>query len=152
MIFFMIVSFFHFSEFFFTALSKPRSLGLDLFLLNHSPAYNFALVIAVIEYVIEVKWFPHLKLYHSLSMLGLLICIVGESIRKTAILTAKSNFDHRLKTYKDKDHVLVTHGIYSWSRHPAYVGWFYWAIGTQVSLRSSSQSFFISVFFKLTRL
>ena len=27
---------------------------------------------------------------------------------------------------------LVTHGIYSLSRHPSYAGWFYWSIGTQL--------------------
>ncbi|CAG2182503.1 unnamed protein product, partial [Oppiella nova] len=32
-------------------------------------------------------------------------------------------------------HVLVTHGIYAFCRHPSYVGWFYWSIGTQVSHR-----------------
>ncbi|XP_074604294.1 isoprenylcysteine carboxylmethyltransferase ste14 [Brevipalpus obovatus] len=143
--FFMIVSFFHFSEFFVTALSKPRSLGSDLFLLNHSPAYNFALLIAIIEFVIEVKWFPYLKLYPSISLLGVLICIAGESVRKTAILTARSNFDHRLKTHKEKGHVLVTHGIYSWSRHPAYVGWFYWAIGTQVLLLNPVSLIFYAI-------
>lgn len=34
---------------------------------------------------------------------------------------------------KNAGHVLVTHGVYSIFRHPSYVGWFYWSIGTQVS-------------------
>lgn len=30
--------------------------------------------------------------------------------------------------------MLVTHGIYSVLRHPAYFGYFWWAVGTQVLL------------------
>lgn len=29
---------------------------------------------------------------------------------------------------------MVTNGVYSWFRHPSYVGWFYWSIGTQIVL------------------
>mmetsp|Transcript_1912 Transcript_1912/g.5988 ORF Transcript_1912/g.5988 Transcript_1912/m.5988 type:complete len:120 (-) Transcript_1912:354-713(-) len=32
------------------------------------------------------------------------------------------------------EHVLVTHGIYSVLRHPAYFGYFWWAVGTQILL------------------
>ena len=28
----------------------------------------------------------------------------------------------------------MTHGVYSHFRHPAYTGWFYWCIGTQILL------------------
>ena len=33
------------------------------------------------------------------------------------------------------DHLLITTGIYAHMRHPSYVGWFYWSVGTQVSIR-----------------
>lgn len=35
---------------------------------------------------------------------------------------------------KSGDHKLVTHGIYAFARHPSYVGWFWWSIGTQFIL------------------
>lgn len=41
-------------------------------------------------------------------------------------------FDFQVQFEKHRDHVLVTHGLYSLCRHPSYVGWFYWSIGTQV--------------------
>lgn len=41
---------------------------------------------------------------------------------------------HQVQCEKSNDHVLITHGVYSWFRHPSYVGWFYWAIGTQLIL------------------
>ena len=31
-------------------------------------------------------------------------------------------------------HRLVTHGVYAWLRHPAYFGWFWWSVGTQLLL------------------
>lgn len=33
---------------------------------------------------------------------------------------------------KAETHQLVTHGVYSIVRHPSYVGWFWWSVGTQV--------------------
>ncbi|KAF5281237.1 hypothetical protein FQA39_LY05123 [Lamprigera yunnana] len=66
--------------------------------------------------------------------MGLVICIIGEVLRKVAMLTANSNFNHLVQCEKSDDHVLVTHGVYSWFRHPSYVGWFYWSIGTQIIL------------------
>ena len=51
-----------------------------------------------------------------------------------AMITAKANFNHVVQSDKKSNHVLVTHGLYGWSRHPSYVGWFYWSIGTQVML------------------
>lgn len=76
--------------------------------------------------------FPELKKYYYISVFGLLLCIFGEVIRKSAIFTASTNFNHIVQTEKEQNHVLVTHGIYSLCRHPSYVGWFYWSIGTQV--------------------
>jgi protein-S-isoprenylcysteine O-methyltransferase len=33
-----------------------------------------------------------------------------------------------------EDHRLITRGVYNFSRHPSYVGWFYWSVGTQLVL------------------
>lgn len=131
-LFLLLLCVFHLSEFFFMVISKPKSVTSQSFLLNHSAAFNLALVLAVVEYSLEAHFVPHIKKYLFISFVGLLICIIGEIIRKTAMLTAKTNYDHLVQCHKNGGHVLVTHGIYSWSRHPAYVGWFYWSAGTQV--------------------
>lgn len=73
-----------------------------------------------------------IKRYYLVSSLGFLLCVIGEIFRKTAMITGSTNFDHIVQTEKNTKHELVTHGIYSLCRHPSYVGWFYWAIGTQV--------------------
>jgi len=67
-----------------------------------------------------------------LSVVGVLMVIGGECLRKLAMWTAGSNFNHYIRFLREDGHVLVTHGIFAVVRHPAYVGWFYWSIGTQV--------------------
>jgi protein-S-isoprenylcysteine O-methyltransferase len=50
------------------------------------------------------------------------------------MMTAKTNFNHIVQSVREDGHQLVTHGVYSLCRHPSYVGWFLWSIGTQVSI------------------
>ena len=58
----------------------------------------------------------------------------GEAMRKGAMITAMTNFHHYVQYIKKDGHQLVTHGVYGLFRHPSYVGWFYWSIGTQVCI------------------
>lgn len=129
-----ILSFFHLSECLTIALVKPRSLKLDSFLLNHSPEYHIAALVSWIEFGLEGFFFPSIKEYTLISWLGLGLCLGGEVIRKMAMITAGSNFSHKVEFRKERGHTLVTHGVYSLWRHPSYVGWFYWSIGTQLIL------------------
>jgi protein-S-isoprenylcysteine O-methyltransferase Ste14 len=73
-----------------------------------------------------------LKQITWLSATGLLMVVFGECLRKAAMFTAGSNFNHVVQNEKSDTHTLVTSGVYAWFRHPSYVGWFYWSIGTQV--------------------
>ncbi|XP_069598053.1 protein-S-isoprenylcysteine O-methyltransferase [Ranitomeya imitator] len=128
------LSFFHYSEYLITALNNPKSLSLDSFLLNHSVEYTMAAISSWLEFTIEKTIYPELKQITWLSVIGLFMVLFGESLRKSAMLTAGSNFNHIVQNEKSETHTLVTSGVYSWSRHPSYVGWFYWSIGTQVLL------------------
>nr|CAG4644263.1 EOG090X0CFU [Lepidurus arcticus] len=128
------LSFFHFSEYIVTSVIRPSRLGLDSFLLNHSPAYKAAAVASWIEFFIEIYFFPDLKALKYVTWAGLGLCIFGEVLRKGAMLTAGFHFDHLIRYEKEEGHSLITHGVYSYMRHPAYVGWFYWAIATQLIL------------------
>lgn len=80
------------------------------------------------------RW-SELKQLKWLSCVGLLMVLCGEGLRKAAMLTAGSNFNHIVQNEKAQSHVLVTSGVYSYFRHPSYVGWFYWSTGTQVRLK-----------------
>jgi protein-S-isoprenylcysteine O-methyltransferase len=47
-----------------------------------------------------------------------------------------SNFTHLVQFSKSSTHELVTGGVYRVARHPGYMGWFWWSIGTQMVLQN----------------
>lgn len=130
------MSAFHYLEFLTTALTNPANLSIDSYLLNHSMQYGFAAITSWIEYAVELWAFPSMKIFSifSISGIGVFICLFGDSLRKLAMFHAGQNFNHIVQGTKSKDHELVTHGVFSIVRHPSYVGWFLWSIGTQVIL------------------
>lgn len=129
-----IMSVFHYSEFLILALIDSNLVNTRSFMLNHSPEYTFAAVFSWVEFFVETYFWPFLKQYFWISFIGCLICICGEILRKTAMINAGRNFNHLVQFKKSKEHILVTSGTYRWFRHPSYVGWFYWSIGTQIVL------------------
>ncbi|KAJ8884476.1 hypothetical protein PR048_016333 [Dryococelus australis] len=128
------LTFFHFSEFLAIALTNPKNACVDSFLLNHSWEYGAAALGSWAEFLLEVWLFPRFKRHPYITFLGAFLCFGSEVLRKLAIFTAKINFSHVVQNEQEEGHQLVTHGIYSWFRHPSYVGWFYWSIGTQLIL------------------
>ncbi|RWS24039.1 protein-S-isoprenylcysteine O-methyltransferase-like protein [Leptotrombidium deliense] len=133
-IYLTVLCFFHFSEYFTVSVVNPKTLSLNSFLLNHSREYTAAAIISWVEFLFESHFFPRLKLFWWFSVFGLFLCVSGEVIRKAAMITAGANFNHVIQSYREEGHVLVTHGIYSICRHPSYVGWFLWSVGTQIIL------------------
>lgn len=129
-----VLSFFHFSEYMTTAVIKPKSLKLDSFLLNHSAEYGIAAASSWLEFFLELSVLPSMKELYIIRWLGLLLCFGGEVMRKLAMFTAGSNFNHIVQQKREEGHQLVTHGVYAICRHPSYVGWFWWSIGTQLVL------------------
>ncbi|KAG0093771.1 hypothetical protein BGZ93_001911 [Podila epicladia] len=125
---------FHSMEYIAIALFNPTKLKLDSFLLNHSPEYTMATASGVIEFLIELYFFPGLKTFGLLNKIGLVMVIVGQVARTLAMFSAKSNFSHHVEYYKEEHHVLVTDGIYSLLRHPSYFGFYYWALGSQLMM------------------
>ena len=130
----MAMSFFHWSEYVTTAIFNARSLCLDSFLLNHSWEYCVAAVFSWLEFWGEYYLFPSFKTLRVFFWVGLVMVVMGETLRKVAMFTAGSNFTHQVQVLKRPNHTLVTTGVYSLSRHPSYMGWFYWSVGTQIML------------------
>lgn len=130
-IYFLCMATFHYTEYLTIAWSNPRSLSTDTFMLNHSLAYILAAVTSWIEFCIEVYFWPWLKQSTWPLVAGIAICVAGEILRKLAIITANTNFNHIVQFRKVDGHTLVTHGVYKYMRHPSYAGWFWWSIGTQ---------------------
>ena len=85
----IMLSFFHFSEYFTTALFKGSTLSFDCvsplmsdclsiiipaaYILNHSTAYTAAAVASWVEFWIEWYFFPSLKAPTLLSFLGIIV-------------------------------------------------------------------------------
>ncbi|XP_054009907.1 protein-S-isoprenylcysteine O-methyltransferase [Hylaeus anthracinus] len=131
-----ILAIFHYSEFLSIAWINPSTLSIDSFILNHSVAYGVAACSSWIEFIVERQYFPLMKQASSISYFGLILCICGEILRKLAMFTAKHNFNHIVQSEKMDNHELITYGVYRLCRHPSYVGWFYWSIGTQLILQN----------------
>ncbi len=135
-LFTIILSIFHLSEYISVALWCPRTLNLNSFLLNHSTQYHIAIGLAYLEYFIEKSYFfPNGIRYHWIMIIiGLIMVISGEYLRKLAMYTAQQSFSHLIEDKPNDEHRLITNGIYEIFRHPSYVGWFLWACGTQILL------------------
>ncbi|VDN55274.1 unnamed protein product [Dracunculus medinensis] len=125
------VSFFHYGEFLVTAIANRHDLNSSSYLLDHSKAYWFAQGASCIEYGIECYLIPMIKL-NLISYIGLILVIIGDTVRKLAMLHAQGGFTHLIAIERRPNHELVTNGIYSFMRHPGYLGWLIWCIGTQI--------------------
>ena len=92
---------------------------------------------ALIETVITSYFFPAWQARvnpPSTIALGVIMIAIGQSVRSVAMKQAGTNFNHQVQSRKSEGHELVTTGLYSHFRHPAYFGFFWWGLGTQVVL------------------
>ncbi|PON50256.1 Protein-S-isoprenylcysteine O-methyltransferase [Parasponia andersonii] len=130
---FLAIVFFHSSEYLLAVAfhGRPNVTLASLLISKH---YLFAMIFSLLEYVVEVLLLPELKEHWWISYLGLALVIIGEMVRKLAIITAGIAFTHLIRTRRDEHHELVTHGIYRYMRHPGYSGFFIWSVGTQIML------------------
>lgn len=140
-IYFCFISLFHFLEYYISARFQYDKVSLDSYVINNGLEYHVAHLIALIEFFIEVYFFPDFKsnkkstrFFWFIRQLGFLLTILGQFLRSSAMITAGVSFSHKIATTKLKNHKLVKTGSYSYSRHPSYVGFFYWALGTQLLL------------------
>jgi protein-S-isoprenylcysteine O-methyltransferase len=143
---------FHYLEFDSTARFNPSDAKVSSFLLSaNGSAYNIAHTAALTELLIRHWLYSDFKpswlrlplkippLFPSVSSavpvsVGLALIIIGQYVRTAAMAEAGKNFNHIVQSTKKDDHVLVTSGIYAFSRHPSYFGFFWWGLGTQLVL------------------
>eukprot|EP00977_Amphora_coffeiformis_P009423 scaffold2179_cov165-Amphora_coffeaeformis.AAC.27 len=128
------MSIFHLLEYFTTAVFNPTAASSDSFLVNQSASYTMAVVTQCIEFGIRFVFWPDWNLPRPVVLAGLVMTAVAQTIRSAAMITAGQSFNHIIQTYKKENHVLIEHGIYSVFRHPSYVGFYYWSVGTQLLL------------------
>uniref|UniRef100_A0AC34QHY3 Protein-S-isoprenylcysteine O-methyltransferase n=1 Tax=Panagrolaimus sp. JU765 TaxID=591449 RepID=A0AC34QHY3_9BILA len=132
LLFIFILAAFHFCEFFAIGVSNPDSLTPDSFLLNHSVAYWIAYVCSIIEFSCRTYFLKYNPML--IVVIGVVVCIVGDSMRKLAMWHAGIGFTHILAYKKKKQHQLVISGVYRFVRHPSYLGFFIFTLGTQLIL------------------
>ena len=123
---------YHYAEFFSELLFHFKDLQKDAFLIYQNKKWVIATASSFIEYFIEIFFFPNLKMVKILFVLGIIMTIIGQYFRISALFTGKSNFTHKIQLTKRKSHVLVKHGIYSICRHPSYFGFFIWSVGIEI--------------------
>ncbi|CDJ60332.1 isoprenylcysteine carboxylmethyltransferase, putative [Eimeria maxima] len=83
----------------------------------------------------EVYWQLYIMcMLVLISASGLVAAIGGLMLRCLGFLTLRENFTHQIRRKKTEKHRLCVHGVYSKCRHPAYAGWFWWAVGSQIVL------------------
>ena len=114
--------------------------------MNQSREYEIAMITGMAEFWVEYLAFPILRLNWFTFWLGFFLCLSGGLLRAVAEIQMQGNFNHHIQTSKSEEHQLVTTGLYSYRlmrcvicrffRHPAYTGWFYFSIGTQVLLNN----------------
>jgi len=127
---------FHWLEFAVTAGWNREKCSVDSFLLNNGRLYHIANSFAIAEYIITTYFRPHWKCFNLIIWIGVFCTLGGQSLRSSAMIYASTNFSHSVQLKKAQAHQLVTGGVYSFSRHPSYAGFFYWSLGTQLVLQN----------------
>ncbi|WBW72475.1 protein-S isoprenylcysteine O-methyltransferase Mam4 [Schizosaccharomyces osmophilus] len=144
-----VLGIFHELEFYITAQFQGPQLSWDSFVLNNGAAYWIAMSIGVLEYYFTngssiskilswlhlpscaLSWIPWV--YTSLAII---LVTSGQLLRSYAMVHAGKSFSHHIASEKRQEHSLVKSGVYHYVRHPSYVGFFVWAIGTQLLLKN----------------
>ncbi|GKT32325.1 putative multi-domain containing protein [Aduncisulcus paluster] len=124
------VLFFHISEALLALVQMADKFSIGSLLI--SVPYLIAMAVGLTEYFVEAYFFPQMK-PRIVMFIGIAVTTFGEFFRKAAILTNKT-FTHMIRTHKTTSHKLCKKGVYSFSRHPSYFGWFWYAVGTQIIL------------------
>uniref|UniRef100_A0A6B2LH77 Protein-S-isoprenylcysteine O-methyltransferase n=1 Tax=Arcella intermedia TaxID=1963864 RepID=A0A6B2LH77_9EUKA len=127
------LSTYHLLEYQYVMLFHPNELSSSSFMLRPNAHYKYAIGFSVVEYLVENSFFAW-KRKAALVVVGVAMVVVGQVFRSGAMWTAGNNFHHLIRTQRVKGHQLITSGLYSFCRHPSYLGWFLWAVGTQVML------------------
>tara|TARA_R110002050_G_scaffold197055_1_gene331966 strand:- start:105 stop:749 length:645 start_codon:yes stop_codon:yes gene_type:complete len=130
--------FFHVSEFCLASYYHPPSP----FSVGNMPwrsclfsiPYLVVTSIVILEFCLEAVYWRESKGLLPVVCAGASLMLVGECIRKTAMVTAAKSFTHDIALEGSASHVLITDGVYGICRHPGYMGWFIWVVGGQVLL------------------
>jgi len=133
-IFFLTLKVYFVTEFFNTASYQPRSVTSKSFLIYGSRGnqeFWWMQMLTVVE-VLFKPWGEH----RLTAVIGAAIAIVGLYMRHLAMKQCSDSFNHYIATVRKPHHKLVTSGVYAILRHPSYLGFWLYVIGTQLLLNT----------------
>ncbi|KAK6458317.1 Isoprenylcysteine carboxyl methyltransferase family-domain-containing protein [Scheffersomyces xylosifermentans] len=133
--YFIFLAIFHLLEFVNTVLFNNSQVDDDSFILEDKEMHVVT-VMAIAEYIIRVHYFG-ITAWPAASNVGLIVVLVGQFCRSGAMYTASESFNHYIQRNQQEHHKLITHGIYSYLRHPSYFGFFWWFVGLQLFLNNA---------------
>jgi protein-S-isoprenylcysteine O-methyltransferase len=93
-------------------LSKVNLYNTIGFLIDQSKEYIIATLSSFLEFFLENYFFHEIKYNTSVMLFGIIIVFIGHYFRIGAEFTAKQNFSHKISTFKEREHKLVTQGLY----------------------------------------
>ncbi|EAN88414.1 prenyl protein specific carboxyl methyltransferase, putative [Trypanosoma cruzi] len=138
---------FHMSEFLVAASLGRHDTHPDTFLLTHSGEYTAATSAAWIEFFLEWLLVPErwkvprgtfagwlLRLNYSTVTVAAVMAVAFYLVRVVGMLHCGRNFSLLIETERRASHVLVDNGIYAVLRHPAYFGFFWRTLCSQLVL------------------
>ncbi|KAF5344067.1 hypothetical protein D9758_008859 [Tetrapyrgos nigripes] len=105
---------FHWGEFAVTAGWNLEKCSVDSFLLDNGSMYHIANGSAVVEYLVTLYFKPEFKSHTWVSVIGIVMVLVGQALRSTAMIHASTNFSHTVASQKRQMHRLVTDGVYAY--------------------------------------
>lgn len=142
--YFILLCTYYLFEFIQTARYQPSKVTAKLFLIwggNGNREFLMVQFLNIWEYFFTQSRFnSFLPNWNSskLTSLGLTMSILGQLLRYKSMEVCGSSFSHYIAVDKPtKDGIerpLIKHGPYAYSRHPSYVGFWYFVVGMEILL------------------
>ena len=131
-LYFISLSIYHYAEYFSVLQYHTQNVSAKSYLITQGKQWMICTLFSFVEFIIETFFFDKYKKIKILFIIGLIMTIIGQYFRISALFTGKANFTHLIQYSKKKNHILVKHGIYSLSRHPSYFGFYCWSVGIEI--------------------
>ncbi|CBH14699.1 prenyl protein specific carboxyl methyltransferase [Trypanosoma brucei gambiense DAL972] len=138
---------FHMSEFLVAVYFLRHDAHPGAFMIFHSREYTVAGAAAWLEFFTELffcsegwkvsatsRWGWLFRLNYTMVNCAAVLTIFFYLVRVCGMAHCGCNFSLLIETRRRSNHVLVTDGIYSILRHPAYFGYFWTALFSQLVL------------------
>lgn len=162
----IVLSIYYLNEFNSTARFQPSRVHANLFLIGGNKGnkeFLFMQSFAIFERLLSKASMTYRLFDNAFQIkisketnqfafcLGLILAASGLSIRYQAMKTCGESFSHDIETINRKQK-LITTGIYRYSRHPSYLGFWMFAAGCQIYLENwiglALNIYILSIFFK----